>query len=105
MTEILIEHEGTLDKYMGDAIMCFWGPVTDTWAGVLRAPLRGGARACTYPFSIEISAPSLARPLRCWSMGRIPMAQPPGRATRATPCRATRGPSTSTDARMVDTSS
>jgi adenylate cyclase len=25
MTEILIEHEGTLDKYMGDAIMCFWG--------------------------------------------------------------------------------
>lgn len=25
MTEILIQHEGTLDKYMGDAIMCFWG--------------------------------------------------------------------------------
>lgn len=25
MTEILIAHEGTLDKYMGDAIMAFWG--------------------------------------------------------------------------------
>jgi adenylate cyclase len=25
MTEILIEHQGTLDKYMGDAIMAFWG--------------------------------------------------------------------------------
>ena len=25
MTEILIKHEGTLDKYMGDAIMAFWG--------------------------------------------------------------------------------
>lgn len=25
MTEILIQHEGTLDKYMGDAIMAFWG--------------------------------------------------------------------------------
>jgi adenylate cyclase len=25
MTDILIRHEGTLDKYMGDAIMAFWG--------------------------------------------------------------------------------
>ncbi len=25
MTELLIQHEGTLDKYMGDAIMAFWG--------------------------------------------------------------------------------
>jgi adenylate cyclase len=25
MTDILIQHEGTLDKYMGDAIMAFWG--------------------------------------------------------------------------------
>jgi adenylate cyclase len=25
MTEILIAHQGTLDKYMGDAIMAFWG--------------------------------------------------------------------------------
>jgi hypothetical protein len=38
-------------------------------------------------------------------MGRTPMAQPPGSATRAEPCRATSGPSTRTDARIVDTSS
>ncbi len=25
MTDIILEHEGTLDKYEGDAIMCFWG--------------------------------------------------------------------------------
>ena len=25
MTEILMKHQGTLDKYMGDAIMAFWG--------------------------------------------------------------------------------
>lgn len=25
MTEVLIKHQGTLDKYMGDAIMAFWG--------------------------------------------------------------------------------
>jgi hypothetical protein len=40
-------------------------------------------------------------PLRCRSMGRSPMAQPPGWATRASPQRATNGPSTSEEARMV----
>ena len=25
MTDILLEYNGTLDKYIGDAIMCFWG--------------------------------------------------------------------------------
>ncbi|MEW6196263.1 MAG: adenylate/guanylate cyclase domain-containing protein [Bacteroidota bacterium] len=25
MTEIIIRHEGTLDKYLGDAVMAFWG--------------------------------------------------------------------------------
>ena len=25
MTEIIIECKGTIDKYMGDAIMAFWG--------------------------------------------------------------------------------
>lgn len=31
MTRIIHEHRGTIDKYMGDAIMAFWGaPVTDT---------------------------------------------------------------------------
>ena len=50
-------------------------------------------------------APMAARPLRCWSIGRAPIAQPPGSDTRARPCRATSGPSTSTDARIVLTSS
>lgn len=30
MTKIILENQGTLDKYIGDAIMCFWGaPMTD----------------------------------------------------------------------------
>src|SRR3990167_1890184 len=45
------------------------------------------------------------RPLMCWSTGREPMAQPPGSDTRARPKRASNGPSTRMDARMVLTSS
>ena len=31
MTEVIHQHRGTIDKYMGDAIMCFWGaPIHDT---------------------------------------------------------------------------
>ena len=41
----------------------------------------------------------------CWSTGRAPMAQPPGSDTRASPQRASSGPSTSIEARMVLTSS
>ncbi len=41
----------------------------------------------------------------CWSTGRAPMAQPPGSDTRAVPKRATSGPSTRIDARMVFTMS
>jgi len=25
MTDVILEYQGTLDKYIGDAIMCFWG--------------------------------------------------------------------------------
>ena len=39
----------------------------------------------------------------CRSMGRPPMAQPPGMATRAIPARATSGPRTRELARMVFT--
>jgi len=40
MTEIILEHHGTIDKYMGDAIMAFWNaPIDDP------AHVRNGARA------------------------------------------------------------
>lgn len=29
MTNVILENHGTLDKYMGDAIMCFWGAPLD----------------------------------------------------------------------------
>src|SRR5207253_851474 len=50
-------------------------------------------------------APSFSRPLRCRLMGRAPIAHPPGSDTRAWPKRATRGPRTSTEARICFTSS
>src|SRR5450830_894225 len=54
---------------------------------------------------MRISAPSASRPLMCWSTGREPMAQPPGSETLASPKRASIGPSTRIEARMVFTSS
>ena len=41
----------------------------------------------------------------CWSTGRAPIAQPPGSETRASPKRASSGPSTRIEARIVLTSS
>src|SRR6185437_12754354 len=57
------------------------------------------------PFSTLISAPSVCRPRMCWSTGREPIAQPPGSDTSAWPKRATSGPSTRIEARMVRTRS
>src|SRR5688572_11960660 len=54
---------------------------------------------------MRMSAPIACRPFTCWSTGRKPMAQPPGRETRARPQRASSGPRTSTEARMVFTRS
>jgi hypothetical protein len=53
----------------------------------------------------EICAPIASSPAMCRLTGRAPIAQPPGSETRASPCRATSGPSTRIDARMVLTRS
>src|SRR6185312_10130794 len=65
----------------------------------------GYIEASMYPCSCRMIAPSCSRPLMCRSMGRAPMAQPPGRDTRARPMRATSGPRTRVEARIVFTNS
>ena len=88
------------------AIITFSVPVTVTVSKrdlraaqpLRRAPRRSRAR----PGSRR---PSSARPCRCRLIGRAPIAQPPGSETRARPSRATSGPSTSTEARIVLTRS
>src|SRR3546814_3581539 len=52
---------------------------------------------------ISISAPKASSAFRCRSMGRFPIAQPPGNDTVASPARASKGPSTSIDARILRT--
>ena len=54
---------------------------------------------------IDASAPMAWSPATWMFTGRAPMAQPPGNDTSADPNRATSGPSTRIDARMVFTSS
>ena len=43
--------------------------------------------------------------MRCMSTGLVPMAQPPGSETLASPQRASSGPSTQKLARILETSS
>ncbi len=87
------------------AAITFSVPVTVTMSKTKRAPFNRAARALMKPFSTLISAPSACRPLMCWSTGREPIAQPPGSETSAAPWRASSGPSTRIEARMVLTSS
>ncbi len=37
MTEIVFEEDGTLDKYIGDAVMAFWGAPVDQQDHATRA--------------------------------------------------------------------
>ena len=81
-------------------------PVTVMRSKCTTAPRSpSGATASIYPCAWLMVAPNCSRPKMCRLMGRAPMAQPPGRETLARPERATRGPSTRLDARMVLTSS
>ncbi len=65
MTEIIFEHEGTLDKYIGDAIMAFWGaPLHQTdhaeraWkaAVAMKKKLEEIAPAFKEKYGMEVSA-------------------------------------------------
>ena len=47
VTRVLVEHSGTVDKFIGDAVMAFWGapsPVPDAAELACRAALRAQAR-------------------------------------------------------------
>ncbi len=70
-----------------------------------RAPHRRLVRASMNPWTTSSSTPIDSSPRKCMSSLRLPMLSPPGIATRASPQRASRGPSTLIDARMRVTSS
>ncbi len=72
-------------------------------SSVTGAPLKPSAQPRTYPCSSSNVAPSASSPDRCMSIGREPKSSPPGSATRASPHRASNGPSTPIDARMRST--
>ena len=61
-------------------------------------PRAGSRGRATKPCSTSTSAPIASRPRRCMSTLRLPMLSPPGNATRASPQRASSGPSTLNDA-------
>ncbi len=54
-------------------------PVTVILSKRTVAPRSRFARASTYPPSRRMSAPRARNPFKCWSMGRAPMAHPPGK--------------------------
>ncbi len=87
------------------AIIRFSVPVTVTVSSRRRAPRSRLARARMYPPSMVMSAPMAWSPATWMFTGREPMAQPPGSETSALPNRASSGPSTRIEARIVLTSS
>ena len=66
-------------------IMIFMVAPTETTSRLMRPPVSpvSGAVAQTKPLESVTSAPMASNPLMCWSIGRAPKLQPPGRATLA----------------------
>ena len=69
------------------------------------APVSAAASATTNPCSIPSVAPIRSSPAKCMSSLREPMLSPPGSATLARPVRASSGPRTQIEARILRTSS
>ena len=91
------------------AMSKFSVPVTVIMSVRIALPCKRGLPsailATINPLRIWIPAPIALRPLICWSTGRAPIAQPPGNDTVARPIRASNGPNTKIDARIVLTNS
>ena len=49
-------------------------------------PFKHSVSAIIFPCSMQTSAPNARNPLRCWSIGLLPILQPPGKATSARWC-------------------
>ena len=89
-----------------DAISMFSVAPTLGKSRTMSAPRKPfGVVAWRNPCFISKTTPSASKPTRCMSMGRAPIWQPPGMATRASPNLPMRGPSTEMLARIFDTSS
>ncbi len=58
---------------------------TDTVSKYTRAPWKEPevVLSMTAPLTSSLCAPIIAKPFKCWSIGRTPKLQPPGRATFA----------------------
>ena len=56
---------------------------TDTTSIYIDAPTSLSAFAHTIPSIVSTLAPSISKPLICWSIGLTPKSQPPGIATSA----------------------
>jgi hypothetical protein len=85
MTDLVLEHGGVVDKYIGDAVMAFWG-----------APIPNAdhaRRRCAARSRCATAAPSYARAGRSATAST---SSPAPACRRATPSSATWAPSTST---------
>ena len=72
------------------AIKMFSVPPTVGKSRWMSAPTSSSTSPWIMPFFSSKRQPRASRPRRCRSMGRVPMAQPPGRDTRASPHRASK---------------